>query len=81
MHFIQRNNRGRINISYTSLITSYNLNVWLYQAYIPNGPVTVAVQSKACTVFISSNAGIVGSNPTQGMDVCVCVYSVFVVCM
>jgi hypothetical protein len=26
-----------------------------------------------------SNAGIVGSNPTQGMDVCVCVYSVCVV--
>jgi hypothetical protein len=22
--------------------------------------------------------GMVGSNPTQGMDVCVCVYSVFV---
>jgi hypothetical protein len=34
----------------------------------------VAVRSKA-----SSNAGIVGSNPTQGMDVCiVCIYSVFV---
>jgi hypothetical protein len=28
--------------------------------------------------FDLSNAGIVGSNPTQGMDVCVCVYSVFV---
>jgi hypothetical protein len=27
---------------------------------------------------MSSNAGIVVSNPTQGMDVCVCVYSVFV---
>jgi hypothetical protein len=25
-----------------------------------------------------SNARIVGSNDTQGMDVCVCVYSVFV---
>jgi hypothetical protein len=25
-----------------------------------------------------SNAGIVGSNPTQGMDVSVCVYYVFV---
>jgi hypothetical protein len=25
-----------------------------------------------------SNAGIVGSNPTHGMDVCVCVYSLFV---
>jgi hypothetical protein len=25
-----------------------------------------------------SNAGIVGSNTTQGTDICVCVYSVFV---
>jgi hypothetical protein len=37
-----------------------------------------ADRSKAWTVFTRSNAGIVGSNPTQGMDVCVCVYSVFV---
>jgi hypothetical protein len=34
-------------------------------------PVTVAAQSKACTVFACSNAGIAGSNPTRGMDVCV----------
>jgi hypothetical protein len=32
----------------------------------------------AWTIFARCNAGIVGSNPTQGMDVCVCVYSVFV---
>jgi hypothetical protein len=38
----------------------------------------VAAQCKAWTVFARSKAGIVGSNPTQGMDVCVCVYSVFV---
>jgi hypothetical protein len=38
----------------------------------------VAARSKAWTVFARSDAGIVGSNPTQGMDVCiVCVYSVF----
>jgi hypothetical protein len=40
--------------------------------------VTVAARSKACTVFAHSNAGIVGSNPTQGMEICVYVYSVFV---
>jgi hypothetical protein len=35
--------------------------------------VTVAERSKACTVFPRSEAGIVGSNPTQGMDVwCLC---------
>jgi hypothetical protein len=42
-------------------------------------PITVAARSKAWTVFARSNAWIVGSNPTQGMDVCIaCVYSVFV---
>jgi hypothetical protein len=39
---------------------------------------TVAARSQARIVFARANAGIVGSNPTQGMDVCVCVYSVFV---
>jgi hypothetical protein len=37
-------------------------------------PITVAGQSNAR--FASSNTGIVGSNPTQGMNVCV--YSVCV---
>jgi hypothetical protein len=40
--------------------------------------IMVAAQSKAWIVFARSNAGIMGSNPTQGMDVCVCIYSVFV---
>jgi hypothetical protein len=31
--------------------------------------VTVAARSKACTVFARSKAGILGSNPTQDMDV------------
>jgi hypothetical protein len=31
--------------------------------------VTVAERSKTYTVFASSEAAIVGSNPTQGMDV------------
>jgi hypothetical protein len=34
-----------------------------------NMPVTVAERSKAYTVFARSEAGIVNSNPTQGMDV------------
>jgi hypothetical protein len=41
-------------------------------------PITVAARSKAWTVFSSSNIEIVGSNSSQGMDACVCVYSVFV---
>jgi hypothetical protein len=32
-------------------------------------PVMVAERSEACTVFARSEAGIVDSNPTQGMDV------------
>jgi hypothetical protein len=45
-------------------------------------PVTVAVRSKACIAFARSEPGIVGSNPSQGMDVkrlSMCVrFSVFV---
>jgi hypothetical protein len=42
----------------------------------------MAVRSKVWTVFARSDARIVGSIPTQVMDVCVCVYSVFVLfCM
>jgi hypothetical protein len=40
--------------------------------------ITVAARSKAWTVFARSNAGILGSNPAQGMNVWVCVYSMFV---
>jgi hypothetical protein len=41
---------------------------------------TVTERSKACTVFARSEAGIVGSNPTQDMDVW-CVYEFFCVCV
>jgi hypothetical protein len=39
-------------------------------------PITVAAWSEAWTVFTRSNAGIVGSNPTRGMDVCVRLFCV-----
>jgi hypothetical protein len=32
----------------------------------------MAARSKARTVFDRSNSAIVGSNPSRGMDVCVC---------
>jgi hypothetical protein len=41
--------------------------------------ITVAALSKAWTVFAGSKTGIIGSNPTRGMDVCMgsfCVYFV-----
>jgi hypothetical protein len=45
-------------------------------------PNTVAARSKKLTVFARLKAGIVGSNPTKDMDVCVCVYSMFMLsCM
>jgi hypothetical protein len=43
-------------------------------------PITVAAQSKAWTVFVLSKTGIVGSNPTLGMDVCVRLFCVCAVC-
>jgi hypothetical protein len=39
-------------------------------------PNTVAAWSEARTVFARSNAGIVGSNPTQDMNVCVRLFCV-----
>jgi hypothetical protein len=39
----------------------------------------VNLNSEAITVFANSNAGIVGSNPTQGMDDCVRLFCVCVV--
>jgi hypothetical protein len=42
-------------------------------------PITEAARYNAWTVFAGSNAGIVGSDPTQGMDVCVRLFCVCVV--
>jgi hypothetical protein len=42
-------------------------------------PLTMAAESKAWIVFTRSNAGIVGSNPTHDMDVCVHLFCVYVV--
>jgi hypothetical protein len=41
-------------------------------------PVTVVARSKAWNVFARSNIGIVGSKPTQGKDVCLRLFYVFV---
>jgi hypothetical protein len=55
------------------------VTIHLIDAGMEIGPVTVAERSKACTVFARSEAGIVGSNPREGMDVW-CVYA-FIVCL
>jgi hypothetical protein len=49
--------------------------------YIPlhvSKPITKAMRSKAWTAFARSNTGIMGSNPTQGMDVCLRLFCVCV---
>jgi hypothetical protein len=49
--------------------------------FYPNStePIIAAARSKARTVFTRSNARIVGSNPTQSMDVCVRLFCACVV--
>jgi hypothetical protein len=42
-------------------------------------PIAVATRSEVLTVLVRSNIGIVGSNPTQGMDVYVLLFYVCVV--
>jgi hypothetical protein len=39
-------------------------------------PITVAAPSKARTVFAPSNAEIVGTKPTKGIDVCLRLFCV-----
>jgi hypothetical protein len=53
--------------------------VCIIQLHCEVTPITVAARSKAWTVFARSNTGIVGSNPTRGMDVCVRLFCVCVV--
>jgi hypothetical protein len=56
------------------------MEFFLYQHKLP---VAAAARSKALTVFAHSNTEILVSNPTGGMDVCVCsvcVYSVSTPC-
>jgi hypothetical protein len=46
--------------------------------FIANRPITVAARSSVCNVFACSNTEIVGSNPIQGMDVCLRLFCVCV---
>jgi hypothetical protein len=50
----------------------FSVSKWLQRRWL-------TTQSEARIVFALSNAGIVGSNATPGIDICiVCVYSMFV---
>jgi hypothetical protein len=60
----------------------YNIRSSVPRVFSPSielrKPITVAARSKAWTVFVRSNAGVVDSNPTQGMDVYVRLFCVYV---
>jgi hypothetical protein len=49
-----------------------------YKKIFPRSPITVAAYSKAWNVFARSNAEIVISIPTQGINVCLSLFYVFV---
>jgi hypothetical protein len=71
--------------SYGNVLTVANFevqrnNVEVYFTYLHSAVrITVASRSKARTIFVRSNTGIMGSNPTRGMDVCVRLFRVCVV--
>jgi hypothetical protein len=52
---------------------------WFRHSKANEWPVTVTARSKARTVFARLDAGIVGSNPTQGIDVW-CMHA-FILCL
>jgi hypothetical protein len=53
------------------LLPTYSPSFIFMGAILREWPITVAALSMAWTVFVHSNAQIVGSNLTQVMDVCV----------
>jgi hypothetical protein len=57
-------------------IISSSFCIWLLTMHMV--PITVAMWSKAWTVFSRLNTGIVGSNPIQSMDVCLHLFCVCV---
>jgi hypothetical protein len=52
---------------------------FISEPYLTYWTNTVAARSKAWTVFARSNAEILRSNPTRGMDVCVRLFCVCIV--
>jgi hypothetical protein len=53
-----------------------------FTVHLTTRPVTVASRFETWTIFTRSNTRVVGSNPTRGVDVCVCLFCVcFVLCI
>jgi hypothetical protein len=70
MYLLHLHGRKFLSAAFFLFVVGFGL---LFDLKIEAVPITVAARSKAWTVFALSNAGIVGSNPTQGMYVYVCV--------
>jgi hypothetical protein len=71
-------------VSHNTVILScikYTVDETLLNNVREKQPITVAVRNKTWTLFARSNAGIVGSNPTQGMDVCLRLCAFVLFCM
>jgi hypothetical protein len=58
-----------------STVTDMTVQANILRQYF-HVPSTVAARSKALNVLVRSNAGIVGLNPTRGIDVCVRLFCV-----
>jgi hypothetical protein len=69
--------QSRSCVSLLSLRRFHGNHVQKYQ--LPRTTITMAVRSKAWTVFARSNTGVVDSNHTRGMNVCLHLFCVFVV--
>jgi hypothetical protein len=78
-----QSNTKLLNYNSETIIETMICGIWyatnsIYLRQSFKVPITVAARFKTWIVFARSNAGIVGSNPTRGMDVrlrlsCVCV--------
>jgi hypothetical protein len=75
--------RIEINLHYANFTNDLTCLHWIYFYFYDlwpiswtiwhRMPITVAARSRAWTIFAPSDSGIVGSNPIQGMDVCICI--------
>jgi hypothetical protein len=68
----------------TKEVVTYFWNTFLWvQKFVRSvhviKPIKMATLSTAWTIFARSNTGIVGSNPTQSMDICVRLFFICIV--
>jgi hypothetical protein len=82
--FIERSSIHNLNCSSLTCIVTKNCygnvcHVYFCTFLVIELPITMAAPSKAWTVFAHSNTGVMGSNPTRGMGVCVGLFCVCIV--